>query len=168
MGLGRHRSTRHGAVSQRAARRGARTGWLTREQAATYAGVHYNTIRLWERSGGLRTVKRPRVRGTLIDSRDLNRLMAERSVAGAPATGPSRGGDASVAVLEARFRELVDGLERLVASLKGPAPSARPRRRPGPANGSGSAAKRGTKGRPQAARRPARGRRTVRRPARKR
>ena len=125
MGLGRHRSTRHGVVSQRAARRGAQGGWLTREQAAAYAGVHYNTIRHWERSGAVRAQRRPGVRGTLIDTADLNRVLADRSGSGAG------GADAaSLRALEQRFRDLIDGLERLVASVKLPAAPAPKRGRP--------------------------------------
>jgi hypothetical protein len=99
MGLGRHRSTRHGAVSKRASRmtRPAAVvdgNWLSRQDAAARAGVHYNTIRQWEQQGLLGTTKRGGRRGSLLSAQDLDRFMAERrgsvAVAGAaPASAPS-------------------------------------------------------------------------------
>lgn len=127
MGLGRHRSARHGAVSVRAKRakaepRRATPGWLTRQQAAEQAGVHYNTIRLWERGGLIKMRKQEGTRGALLDAADLARVLAER---GAPSA--SVGADAaSLKALEARFDQLLDGLERLVSSAR---TSSAPRRR---------------------------------------
>lgn len=126
MGLGRHRSTRHGVVSKRRQRMaGASVAWIPREQAATRAGVHYNTIRQWEQAGTLRRSKRQGARGALVSVVDLNRILAQRGAAPSAVPGVEA---AQLAALEARFAHLVDGLEALLVSLKGPAP-----RRRGPA-----------------------------------
>ena len=113
MGLGRHRSTRHGVVSQRQARRDSEGGWLTRQEAARRAGVHYNTIRHWEQSGKLRTSRRPGHRGALVNASDLARVGG--------GSDPMGGGGADAArlqMLEQRFNELLLGLERLVAGAR--------------------------------------------------
>src|SRR5438094_6249730 len=70
MGLGRHRSTRHGAISKRSERRRpvVADGWLSRQEAATMAGVHYNTIRQWEQQGLLGKTKRQGARGNLLNA----------------------------------------------------------------------------------------------------
>lgn len=127
MGLGRHRSARHGAVSKRQARSKVAAptpGWLTRQQAAERAGVHYNTIRIWERSGLLGTQKHGA--RNLLSADDLDRVVRDRGAAPAAAVAGGTGG-ADVAALERRFEALLDGLERLVASAR----TAEPRRRPG-------------------------------------
>lgn len=128
MGLGRHRSARHGAVSVRARRssapaRVATPGWLTRQQAAERAGVHYNTIRLWERGGLIRVQKHDGTRGALLDASDLAKVLAER---GAPTAGSTGVDLAALKALEVRFDHLLDGLERLVAGARG---ASAPRRR---------------------------------------
>jgi len=112
MGLGRHRSARHGVQSLRQRRRESSGAWLTRREAARRAGVHYNTIRFWERGGRLRTSKESGRRGTLVNAIDLE------SVTGAGRPNASSGGadGARVAALERRFNDLVRGLERLVAA----------------------------------------------------
>jgi hypothetical protein len=124
MGLGRHRSARHGVVSGRQRRSGA-GAWITREQAAREAGVHYNTIRQWEQAGLLRMVKQSGTRGALVSAADLGRIVAERA-------GGARDAEA-IAALEARFTLLVDGLERALASIR-TAPESRRRapKRPRP------------------------------------
>lgn len=111
MGLGRHRSSRHGVVSQRQARREAEGGWVTRQEAARRAGVHYNTIRHWERAGKLRTARRAGHRGAMINASDLQR---------AASGTPPRSDDARIDALEERFNELVAGLESLVAAARRP------------------------------------------------
>jgi hypothetical protein len=114
MGLGRHRSTRHGVVSQRQARRQSAGGWLTRREAARRAGVHYNTIRHWEGSGRLRRSRRRGASGTLVNGADLDQLMS-----GAGRTSSTGDGDgARIQSLERRFNDLLDGLERLVSSAR--------------------------------------------------
>lgn len=88
MGLGRHRTARHGALSARAQReassavsprrdrppkgaaaqlparagvaREAPAGWVTRRQAAELGGVHYNTVLKWEREKLFPTKQRGR------------------------------------------------------------------------------------------------------------
>lgn len=121
MGLGRHRSTRHGVVSQRQARRDAEGGWITRKEAARRAGVHYNTIRHWEQSGRVRTSRRGGRSGQLVSASDVAR-------AGAP-EGSAAGHDgARIQALEQRFDELLTGLERLVATARGPAGRRRQKR----------------------------------------
>lgn len=127
MGLGRHRSTRHGVVSQRQRRMRSSGAWLTREQAADRAGVHYNTIRGWEQGGLLRTTKRAGVRGTLVNATDLGRVLAER---GSSAAMEGSGADAAaLAALEQRFTQLIEGLEQLIASVKVKPARGRRRRR---------------------------------------
>ena len=124
MGLGRHRSTRHGVMSQRQARRDAVGGWLTRREAARRANVHYNTIRHWEQTGRLRRGKRTGARGYLVSASDLDRIAGS-------GRGSSGGtDDARIAALERRFNELLAGLERLVSTARGPAKRGRPAGRP--------------------------------------
>lgn len=127
MGLGRHRSARHGVVSQRKAKQTARAGWLTREQAAAYAKVHYNTIRGWERTGLLVATKRPGVRGTLVSTADLDKLLAERAAPGRAVVAGAGADAAAVRALEQKFDDLVAGLERLISGLRGSGGSARAR-----------------------------------------
>jgi hypothetical protein len=139
MGLGRHRSTRHGAVSARAARRktsggAARastpTGWLSRQDAAKRAGVHYNTIRQWERTGLLHTTRQRGTRGSLIQASDLQKVLSERaSISGGPVSTGGGGADAAaVASLQRSYDALVTGLEGLLATLRD---AGAVRRRPG-------------------------------------
>ena len=125
MGLGRHRSTRHGVVSQRQKRRRASVGgaWLTREQAAARAGVHYNTIRQWEQGGLLRKTKKPGVRGALVSAGDLGKIIADRSATGGMVAATGTVDAAAVAALEARFAQLIAGLEQLLETVKGGAPA---------------------------------------------
>lgn len=125
MGLGRHRSTRHGAISKRASRgTGAAAGgtsgaWITRQQAAERAGVHYNTIRQWERSGSLRKGSSPGARETLVSAVDVVRLSAMRGGGGVSTGGGLSAVDAArLSAIERTQRELADGLERLAASLR--------------------------------------------------
>ncbi|MGH2784020.1 MAG: MerR family DNA-binding transcriptional regulator [Actinomycetota bacterium] len=114
MGLGRHRSSRHGVVSQRQARREAEGGWITRKEAARRAGVHYNTIRHWEKTGRLRTSRRGGRSGSLVSATDLARVEGR--------SGATDGADAArLQALERRFDELLTGLERLVSSARSPA-----------------------------------------------
>jgi hypothetical protein len=115
MGLGRHRAAKHGVVSQRQSRLGSRGEWVTRQEAARKAGVHYNTIRHWEQSGLLRIQRG--ASGSTVSSTDLDRVVSGRGLGG---------GDAAVATLERRFAELIDGLERLIAGVKA---TTAPRRR---------------------------------------
>jgi len=123
MGLGRHRSTRHGMISKRQARAsssagGATGAWITRQQAADRAGVHYNTVRQWERTGVLRRGSQPGARETLVSAADVDRLAATRGGKAAAGSGSS-GDDASrLAALERSHRELADGLERLAGALR--------------------------------------------------
>ena len=112
MGLGRHRSARHGVQSLRQRRRETTGAWLTRREAARRAGVHYNTIRFWERSGRLRKSKTPTGRGTLVSAIDLETMTgtARRG------RGPDGVDGARIVALERRFNDLLRGLERLVAT----------------------------------------------------
>lgn len=116
MGLGRHRSARHGVKPKkiRTVRPKARppgAPWLTREQAADRAGVHYNTIRHWERRGLLRTTSRPGIRGVFVHGEDV-----ERAAAGGTAALGARG--VSIEELERRYAELVASIERLLSVAK--------------------------------------------------
>lgn len=114
MGLGRHRSTRHGVVSGRQARRDSAGGWLTRKEAARRAGVHYNTIRHWERTGKLRRSNRGGSRGALVSASDLEDLRSHGSGGGSlPATDLAR-----IDALEHRLSTLLDGLEKLVGAAR--------------------------------------------------
>jgi hypothetical protein len=119
MGLGRHRSARHGVTSQRQQRRQASGGWLTRREAARRAGVHYNTIRHWEKTGRLRRGKGGGGRGALVSASDLDSL---RRGSGSAVTGQGIDGQ-RIDALERRFNDLLDGLESLVAAAR-----SRPRR----------------------------------------
>lgn len=117
MGLGRHRSARHGVVPKRitAAKPKATppgSPWMTREDAADQAGVHYNTIRHWERRGFVRTMKKAGIRGIFVHGDDVR-----GAATGARPTG--RGGRAvSIEELERRYTELVANLERLLAATQ--------------------------------------------------
>lgn len=116
MGLGRHRATRHGVVSQRQSRRLKTGNWLTRQEASKRAGVHYNTVRQWEQAGLLRKTKRPHVRGALVSADDLARILADRaSHTGTPLPAALRGDTAAV---EAKYQNLVEGLERLLVAAR--------------------------------------------------
>jgi MerR HTH family regulatory protein len=116
MGLGRHRSARHGVVSQRQRRRETSGGWLTRKEAARRAGVHYNTIRHWENTGRLRRAKRRGSKGTMVNATDLEQI------SGRGRTSSGGGGDVQrIQALERRFNDLIRGLERLVSAARGPA-----------------------------------------------
>lgn len=138
MGLGRHRSTRHGTISQRQSRvvdgaPGGTGAWITRQQAADRAGVHYNTVRQWERTGVLRRGSRPGARETLVSAADVAKLGATR---GGRTAGVGLGAEDAIrlAALESAQRDLADGLERLAAALRaGIAAPARvkPGRKPG-------------------------------------
>lgn len=107
MGLGRHRTARHGALSARAQREasnegvpkggrppkdsgsppaaktvavpGTPKGWVTRRQAADLGGVHYNTVMLWERANLFPT--RQRGRKVLIDEAKFRALLEKRKAA---------------------------------------------------------------------------------------
>ena len=117
MGLGRHRSARHGVVSARQRRRETSGGWVTRREAARRAGVHYNTIRHWERTGRLRRSKRAGSQGAMVSAIDLERL----SAGGRAAASSGGGADLQrIQALERRFNDLLHGLERLVVSAGGP------------------------------------------------
>lgn len=137
MGLGRHRSTRHGAVSKRAQRQrsagrapAATPGWISRQEAAQRAGVHYNTVRQWEQAGLLKTTRKTGVRGSLISIEDLQRVLGERAtVAGAAVSVGGGGADAAaLAALERKVDALLSGLEQMLASLRSAGAT---RRRPG-------------------------------------
>ena len=117
MGLGRHRSARHGVVSQRQRRRETSGGWVTRREAARRAGVHYNTIRHWERTGRLRRSKRAGSQGAMVSATDLDRLMGRGRTAGSSGSGVDV---QRIQALERRFNDLLSGLERLVSSARGP------------------------------------------------
>lgn len=132
MGLGRHRSARHGVVSQAAKRRGdtvkpkkvvpQESGWLTRRQAAALGGVHYNTVRLWERGGQVRT--KTRGRETLVNEQDLRGLLARKQApvpasAKAPKAAPAPAQPSyEVAELLNRLSALADGLEDLARLVR--------------------------------------------------
>lgn len=134
MGLGRHRSARHGVLSQRAKRmtRPRATapkipeGWLTRRDAAARAGVHYNTVRIWERSGKVRTSSLGNQ--TLISEEDFLSLVSDRGTVRRAPSGPSPETLQQLADLNDRFHELADALEGLARQI-------RPRRRRSRAEG---------------------------------
>jgi DNA-binding transcriptional MerR regulator len=127
MGLGRHRSARHGITSKRQSRRRESGSWLTRQEAARRAGVHYNTVRQWEQAGLLRRTRKPRVRGSLVSAEDLTRVLMDRtSTGGQPAAVADT---AAVVALERRYNDLIAGIERLLTSAKAAAPATTPRRR---------------------------------------
>lgn len=77
---------------------------VTRREAAAIAGVHYNTVRLWERTGRIRP-RRATNGDVLIDARELEEVMRERG-AGIP-DDRSR-----IAALEAENRLLREQLAR--------------------------------------------------------
>jgi len=159
MGLGRHRSTRHGVTSKRAQQRRTSGAWLTREEAAARAGVHYNTIRQWENSGRLRALKRPGQRGMVVSARELDHFLFDRSGSGGTAAAANGVDAAALASLERRFQDLVVGLERLIATVKAGPSGSRRGRRPAAA----SATKAGTRARKRSPQRKA----VRRKPARK-
>jgi uncharacterized C2H2 Zn-finger protein len=111
MGLGRHRSARHGVVSQRQRRRDTSGGWVTRREAARRAGVHYNTIRHWEKTGRLRR-RTSGGRGAMVNASDLDGLRGGGRRSGG-SFDPER-----IVSLERRFNDLLDGLERLVSRAR--------------------------------------------------
>lgn len=115
MGLGRHRSARHGVVSVREARRRATTAWITRREAARRAGVHYNTIRHWERAKLIHTARKRGVRDTLVNAADLTRVLTGRR------RGSAMGADERAALrsLQRRYDALVRSLQRLAAQASG-------------------------------------------------
>jgi len=119
MGLGRHRSARHGVQSLRQRRKETSGAWLTRREAARRAGVHYNTIRFWERTGRIRRSKGGG-RGALVSAIDLESLSGGGGRRGAAAGGQD---GARIAALERRFNDLLRGLERLVAAAGTAAPA---------------------------------------------
>lgn len=153
MGLGRHRSARHGALSVRAQRESAGgtpkrrgrppkaaaaaspAGWVTRREAAEIGNVHYNTVRLWERAKLFGTQQRGRE--VLIDEAAFRKVLAEKKdaprgrptgsrttrAATAPAAGPAAP-SFEVTELLARLDALADGLESLARQV-------RPRKRRG-------------------------------------
>lgn len=117
MGLGRHRSSRHGVVPKRAALQRPKPAapggpWVTREQAADRASVHYNTIRHWERRGLIRTTRRAGIRGVFVHGEDVDRAAAGGSALGVGSRS------LSIEELERRYSELIDSLERLLATAK--------------------------------------------------
>lgn len=117
MGLGRHRSARHGVTPKRAALSGPKPQppggpWITREQASERASVHYNTIRHWERRGLVRTTRRPGIRGVFVHGEDVDRAAAGGTALGVGARS------LSIEELERRYSELVANLERLLAATK--------------------------------------------------
>ncbi|HEX9697193.1 MAG TPA: MerR family DNA-binding transcriptional regulator [Actinomycetota bacterium] len=117
MGLGRHRSARHGVVPKRAAMARPKAQapgapWITREQAAERADVHYNTIRHWERRGLVRTTRRAGIRGVFVHGEDVDRAAAGGTALGVGARS------LSIEELERRYSELLANLERLLAATK--------------------------------------------------
>jgi len=136
MGLGRHRSARHGVVSKRSARQRTAGRWLTRQQAAERADVHYNTIRQWEQAGLIKTQKRPGVRGLLLSADDLERFLVERG--GFEAVASAGVSDAAIRALQDRYDRLITDLEQLLDAAKSARPSSdgRAKRRPGRPKGS--------------------------------
>jgi hypothetical protein len=113
MGLGRHRSSRHGVQSLRQRRKETSGAWVTRREAARRAGVHYNTIRFWERTGRLRRSKSAAGRGAMVSAIDLENLSSANSGKAAPGVDGDR-----IILLERRFNDLIQGLERLVSSAR--------------------------------------------------
>ena len=97
---------------------------MTRREAARRAGVHYNTIRHWERTGRLRRSKRPGSQGAMVNATDLERLMGGGRAAAAAGTGVD---GQRLQALERRFNDLLNGLERLVSSARGPGRGGRAR-----------------------------------------
>lgn len=84
---------------------------MTRREAARRAGVHYNTIRHWEKTGRLRR-RTSGGRGAMVSASDLDGLRGGGRGTGA-AFDPQR-----IVSLERRFNDLVDGLERLVSRAR--------------------------------------------------
>lgn len=117
MGLGRHRSSRHGVIPKRAALQRPKPSapggpWMTREQAASHASVHYNTIRHWEKRGLIRTTRRAGIRGVFVHGEDVDRAVKGGSALGVGSRS------LSIEELERRYSELIDSLERLLATTK--------------------------------------------------
>lgn len=167
MGLGRHRSTRHGAVSVRAQRakdagaapkrRGRPpknpgavppppvgvvappSGWVTRRQAAALGGVHYNTVRLWERAKLFKTQQRER--DVLIDEAGFRKVVAAKKAApkgrpiGATTRRPAGTAPAAAPAVPAaqtyETKELLARLDALADGLETLARLVRPRKRRG-------------------------------------
>jgi hypothetical protein len=79
--------------------------WITRVEAARLAGVHRNTVRLWEAAGRLRTRRVPGRSGEQVEvSRDdLGAILDERVV---PAGDAER-----IAALEVEVQQLRERLE---------------------------------------------------------
>jgi len=166
MGLGRHRSTRHGAVSVRAQRakdsgaapkrRGRPpknasavpptpvgvvappSGWVTRRQAAALGGVHYNTVRLWERAKLFKTQQRDR--DVLIEEAGFRKVLAEKKAApkGRPIGATTKRTATAASVPAAapgaqsyEAKELLARLDALADGLESLARLVRPRKRRG-------------------------------------
>lgn len=131
MGLGRHRSARHGALSKRAERRSVQVvsdgRWLSRQEAAVRAGVHYNTIRQWEQQGLIGTTKRSGRRGNLLSTEDLDRVVAQRGGAAIPAVAAASG--AQSAALSRVVAQFATALEALLTELRAAGGTAAPKRR---------------------------------------
>lgn len=78
---------------------------ITRREAAEIAGVHINTVRLWEQSGRVSAQKAPN--GVVLIPRDeIERIAAERH-------DSAMGDRERVAALEADNRRLQEELDRL-------------------------------------------------------
>lgn len=128
MGLGRHRSARHGVPSLRQRRLSAPRptapkipeGWLSRRDAASRAGVHYNTVRIWERAGKVRT--NTLGNQTLIHAGDFEKLIANRTASPRGSNTPAPEVLEKLDDLTDRFHDLADALELLSRQI-------RPRRR---------------------------------------
>jgi hypothetical protein len=124
MGLGRHRSARHGVPSKReqkltnprAARPQIPAGWLTRREVASKAGVHYNTVRIWERAGKVRTSQLGNQ--TLIHEGDFNQLNQNRTVFARPSNTPPPEVLEKLDELTDRFHDLADSLELLSRQMR--------------------------------------------------
>lgn len=88
-----------------------RSEWLSRREAAALAGVHYNTVRGWERDGKLRTKTFPGPSGPEVHvaREDLDQLIAER-----PPREPRTSADEELA----RYREEVARLQGEIAVLR--------------------------------------------------
>lgn len=84
---------------------------LSRREAARVAGVHYNTVRLWEQSGRL-TPHRQENGDVLISRSELDEVIEARK----EETGD--GDNPRVAALETEVRLLTTERDRLVADLR--------------------------------------------------
>ncbi len=85
-------------------------GLVTRREAARIAGVHYNTIRLWERSGRLTPRKLPNG-DVMIDRGQLEAVLRDRKEG-------DTSDDPRVQVLEAEVKLLSEERDRLLAELE--------------------------------------------------